>query len=261
MENTVDVKKLMISFGLAFLFLFTLLMVNQYLLLSGVFRENQPAIVQTLLLFLYSMPSAVTMGVPYAVCAGFTHGLIKNNFYEKFTHNQKSVIPVLVLALIIATAAFFFADFVLSHSNNHFRELFGTIIGNEEITGRSFRDMTSLEMIQTINEKTKNGLNKNDRIFNIYILELNKKFSIPFGALFFACFALSLSLVLGKHIKIAVCISLLACIAHWAILLYGQVFSSRMGRYGVLAMWLPNLLFLCVSAVLYFVACRRMKLN
>jgi lipopolysaccharide export LptBFGC system permease protein LptF len=246
-SSKVIVKKLLISFCCAFLFVFMMLTTNQCFLIAGSIKEYQPEISQIILLFLYCIPPAVAMGVPYAVCIGFIHGLVKNNFHEKFSHNKKSVIPVLVLGLIISMLTFAFSDFVLPNAHKNFAKLFRTISAHEEVITKSPREMTSLQLIKTMNE-----IDENDNSLNSYIIELNKKYSIPFAALFFSFFAIAVSLLLGKHIKTAVCVSLFSCVVFWAFIMYGQNFSVRTGKYGALAMWLPNLLFLSVSTVMYF---------
>ncbi|MGL4982944.1 MAG: LptF/LptG family permease [Treponemataceae bacterium] len=89
---------------------------------------------------------------------------------------------------------------------------------------------------------------------NIYELEYYKKFSLPFGSIFFAFMAMPLSIVFGKHNGQAVglIIGVLICVVYWAMLIIGQTFGFRSGFSGFWSMWLPNLLVFVVGSGFYF---------
>ncbi len=103
-------------------------------------------------------------------------------------------------------------------------------------------EMTSLDLHREIKEMEKRDDVK-PKDLNKYKLEYNKKFSIPFGSIFFAILALPLALLFGKHNgqTIGLIIGLFISVAYWAMMILGQIFGSRSGTNGVILMWLPNL--------------------
>ncbi len=90
---------------------------------------------------------------------------------------------------------------------------------------------------------------------NMYELEYYKKFSLPFGSLFFAVLALPLAVLFGKQNgqTIGLIIGLFICVAYWAAMILGQTFGIRDGLSGFWTMWLPDF---CVGAagVLFYTA-------
>lgn len=114
-------------------------------------------------------------------------------------------------------------------------------------------EMTSYDLKQRIKEMEKDtGVNPKD--LNKYRLEYNKKFSVPFGSIFFALLALPLALIFGKHNgqTIGLIIGLFISVAYWAMMILGQIFGSRSGMNGVLLMWIPNSVIM--TAALFFYA-------
>ncbi|MCR5723531.1 MAG: LptF/LptG family permease [Treponema sp.] len=103
-------------------------------------------------------------------------------------------------------------------------------------------EMTSLDLHREIKQMEKRDDVK-PKDLNKYKLEYNKKFSIPFGSIFFAILALPLALLFGKHNgqTIGLIIGLFISVAYWAMMILGQIFGSRSGTNGVILMWLPNL--------------------
>jgi lipopolysaccharide export LptBFGC system permease protein LptF len=186
------------------------------------------------------------MTSPYAVCIGFMYGLIKIN-KEKISWNKKNSIPVFVLGLIISLLTLFICEFVLPNANSNVITLFRTFLEIEGDYARDLREMSSMTILQKTNELQDTGT------LNTYILEFNKRYAIPFGALFFAFFALSIFIILKDRLKTALCIGLLSCVLYWAVLMAGQIFSLNKGKYGAFVMWLPNILFLCISILLLLV--------
>ena len=102
-------------------------------------------------------------------------------------------------------------------------------------------EMTSTDLHARIKEMEQDADVK-PKDLNKYKLEYNKKFSIPFGSIFFAFLALPLALLFGKHNgqTIGLIIGLFISVAYWAMMILGQIFGSRSGMNGVLLMWLPN---------------------
>jgi lipopolysaccharide export LptBFGC system permease protein LptF len=240
------IKKLLAYFGLAFLLVFTILAVNQVSLLFGFFVDNKTTFFQGAVLFFYSLPAAIVMAIPFSVCMGFIYGLIKINFIEKIAQNKRNAMPVLILGLIISLLSFVFSDFVLPNSTKNFRKLYWMISTENEIRSETPREMNSLKLLQKIDD-----MHEDEKTLNLYILEFNKKYSIPFGAMFFTFFALSISAFLKRRLKIGLCISFVSCIVYWALIMYGQNISMYYGKHGALVMWIPNILFLCISIILY----------
>ena len=103
-------------------------------------------------------------------------------------------------------------------------------------------EMTSYDLRQRIIEMEK-ATDVDSRSLNKYKLEYNKKFSMPFGSIFFAFLAIPLSLLFGKHNgqTIGLIIGLFISVAYWAMMILGQIFGSRSGTNGVILMWLPNI--------------------
>ena len=102
-------------------------------------------------------------------------------------------------------------------------------------------EMTSTDLHARIKEM-EGDADVKPKDLNKYKLEYNKKFSIPFGSIFFAFLALPLALLFGKHNgqTIGLIIGLFISVAYWAMMILGQIFGSRSGTNGVLLMWLPN---------------------
>ncbi len=80
-----------------------------------------------------------------------------------------------------------------------------------------------------------------DRTLQLYRLEYYKKFSIPFGSLFFIFLALPLGLGAKKNGQsVGFGVGILIAVAYWGLLISGQTFGIRFGYSPFLAMWLPN---------------------
>lgn len=104
------------------------------------------------------------------------------------------------------------------------------------------REMTSYDLGRTIQNMRRNK-NYSRKQLNRYRMEFNKKFSQPFGSIFFAVLALPLAFLFGKHNgqTIGLIVGLFICVLYWAMMILGQIFSSRNGLSGFWAMWFPDL--------------------
>jgi lipopolysaccharide export LptBFGC system permease protein LptF len=246
LKTTNDIiKKVLVCFGIAFLFVFVVLTINQLIL---IFSGNRLTVSQGFILLAHSLPAVIIMTFPYAVCIGFVYGLIRINFKEKLSRNKKNILSVFVPGLIISLLTLFICEFILPHSNNNVNTLFRTFLELEGDYAKGPREMSSIMILQKINE-----LQDNNGTLNMYMLEFNKRYSISFGVLFFAFFALALSIALKDRLKTALCISLLSCVLYWAVLMAGQTFSIQNEMHGPLVMWLPNILFLIISITLLLI--------
>ncbi|GMO60004.1 MAG: LptF/LptG family permease [Treponemataceae bacterium] len=118
------------------------------------------------------------------------------------------------------------------------------------------REYTSWDLYFVIQEM-KESESSSPLFINWYEMEFNKKFSLPFGALFFAFLAFPISLIFGRHNgqTIGFVVGIIVCFIYWTMLILGQNFSSRSGEYGVISMWLPDSLLL-ISGIFFYIALR-----
>ena len=79
-------------------------------------------------------------------------------------------------------------------------------------------------------------------MLNYYEMELHKKFSLPFGSLFFAFLAMPVALLFGKKNgqTVGLIIGILVCVLYWAMMIFGQTWGQMQGRFAVFVMWFPN---------------------
>ena len=114
------------------------------------------------------------------------------------------------------------------------------------------REMTSKDLWLKIRDyKKKNILTK--RQLNSYNLEFNKKFSIPFGSIFFALLAFPLALVFGKRdgFTLGLIFGIILSVLYWAASILGQIFGLRGGYNGFWLMWGPNFFIGLLGIILY----------
>ena len=112
--------------------------------------------------------------------------------------------------------------------------------------------MTSYALIKDIKQKKEAG-DTSPRLLNIYIMELHRKFSVPFGAFFFVLLAFAISRA-GKTYdqSTGFIVGLLISVAYWAFLIGGQMLclESGLNINGALVMWFPNVLLVICTAVI-----------
>lgn len=114
------------------------------------------------------------------------------------------------------------------------------------------REMTSYDLFNLIKKLRKeNTLTKNQ--LNVYDLEFHKKFSIPFGSIFFAMLAFPLALVFGRKdgLTLGLIFGIIISVLYWAATILGQLFGLRGGYNGFWMMWTPNILIGITGFVLY----------
>jgi lipopolysaccharide export system permease protein len=91
-----------------------------------------------------------------------------------------------------------------------------------------------------------------DRTLQVYRLEYYKKFSIPFGALFFVALAFPLGLRARRAGRaVGFGLGILVSVIYWALLLGGQTVGTRLGWSPFWAMWLPNVFVLTAGILLW----------
>ena len=114
------------------------------------------------------------------------------------------------------------------------------------------REMTSYDLYKRIKAFEKiEGHSKKQ--LNSYKLEYNKKFSLPFGSIFFAFLALPLALMFGKHNgqTIGLIIGIVISVLYWTMMILGQIFGNRGGYSGFWMMWAPNITIFIVGMCFY----------
>lgn len=118
--------------------------------------------------------------------------------------------------------------------------------------GVSPREMTSWDLRKKI-DGLKNDSNVAPKILNTYKLEFNKKFSIPFGSIFFAILAFPLSLIFGRKDgqTLGLIFGIILSVLYWAATIIGQMFGIRGGYNGFWMMWTPNLVLGLLGIILY----------
>ncbi|MDR2897231.1 MAG: LptF/LptG family permease, partial [Spirochaetaceae bacterium] len=89
------------------------------------------------------------------------------------------------------------------------------------------REMTSFDLQKELTKLE--AEEASPRTINTYRLEYYKKFSIPFGSIFFALLAFPLALIFGKHNgqTVGLIIGLVISVLYWAMLIGGQTFGYR----------------------------------
>ncbi len=114
------------------------------------------------------------------------------------------------------------------------------------------REMTSKDLFHTIQELKKDET-VTPRRMNRYNLEFAKKFSLPFGSLFFALLAFPLALIFGKWDgqTLGFIFGLIISLMYWAATILGQMFGVRSGWNGFWVMWTPNFLLGTVGFLIY----------
>jgi len=99
---------------------------------------------------------------------------------------------------------------------------------------------------------------KDDRNLTIHVIELYRKFSVPFGAFFFVFLAVSLGLMAKKSGQtLGFIIGNIIAVIYWSMLFVGQTMGLRAGTPPFLSMWLPNFLSLAVGLMLAAIRIRR----
>ena len=114
------------------------------------------------------------------------------------------------------------------------------------------REMTSYDLHKRIEDlKKENELSKKQ--MNIYELEYHKKFSIPFGSIFFAILAFPLALVFGRRDgqTLGLIFGIIISVMYWAATILGQLFGLRGGYDGFWMMWGPNIFIGILGGFLY----------
>ena len=105
----------------------------------------------------------------------------------------------------------------------------------------------------------KKNADTDKRTLNNYTLEYNKKFSLPFGSLFFALLALPLAFLFGRQNgqTIGMIVGIIISFLYWTMMILGQYASSRNGFNGFWSMWIPNIVTGVAGAAFYIALKKR----
>lgn len=118
-------------------------------------------------------------------------------------------------------------------------------------TGKSPREMTFYDLKKEI-DIMKADVDEDPIRINTWMMELYKKFAIPFGAIFFAFLAFSIAFLFGKHngLTLGLFIGIVICVLYWAMEISGQLLVTRVHMDAFLCIWLPNILMAIVGLIL-----------
>ena len=95
---------------------------------------------------------------------------------------------------------------------------------------------------------------ENSATINAYRIEYYRKFSLPFGSLFFAFLAFPLAALFAQRNgqTVGLVIGVIIAVFYWALMILGQQFGFRNGLNGFWAMWIPNIL-VSFFALVFFI--------
>ncbi|HZK20096.1 MAG TPA: LptF/LptG family permease, partial [Treponemataceae bacterium] len=119
--------------------------------------------------------------------------------------------------------------------------------------GTQPNEMTAYDLQNKIAIMKEDTDAKDSIILNYHVLEFYKKFALPFGSLFFAFLAMPLAVSFGKHNgqTIGLILGIVISVLYWAVFMLGQTSGYRNGFNGFWAVWLPNVMVLGMSCVLF----------
>ena len=114
------------------------------------------------------------------------------------------------------------------------------------VTAALLREVSNLEQI------------KKDKSLNIHVIEIYRKFAVPFGAFFFVFLAVSLGLMAKKSGQtVGFIFGVLISVLYWSMLFIGQASGIRLNAPPFWAMWLPNFICLTAGVILALIKVRR----
>lgn len=128
-----------------------------------------------------------------------------------------------------------------------------TILGT---TSRSAREMTTYDLSRKIKTMKAEAGTDTARLrrLNIWLMEFHKKFSLPFGSIFFAFLAFSIAFLFGKHNgqTMGLFLGLVICVLYWAMQIMGQLFVQKIGLDSFICIWVPNFVIGFFSLIFLF---------
>jgi len=108
------------------------------------------------------------------------------------------------------------------------------------------RDITTLDTV------------RKDRNLTVHVIEIYRKFSVPFGAFCFVFLAVSLGLMAKKSGQtVGFIFGNIIAVLYWSMLFIGQTLGLRVGTPPFWSMWLPNILSLAIGIILAIIKVRK----
>lgn len=164
--------------------------------------------------------------------------------------------PSVIMQMDMSNASVTFLDkevkttFDFMQAGKTLMNVFSSTFFNQS-TVQNPREMTSFDLKNEIEKLRGEGISELQ--LNMYKLEYYKKFSLPFGSLFFAMLAMPLAIIFGKHNgqTIGLIFGLFISVIYWAMLIMGQMFGNLSGLSGFWMMWGPNFLIGAIGIALY----------
>ncbi len=134
------------------------------------------------------------------------------------------------------------STFTQMKADNAVMNLFADSFLSSSSSSTNPREMTSYDLKKVIIKKRAESEGERTFQLNLYEMEYYKKFSLPFGSLFFSLLAFPLALMFGKvnGQTIGLIIGILVSVLYWSLIIMGQNFGIRNNINGFIVMWLPN---------------------
>ena len=99
---------------------------------------------------------------------------------------------------------------------------------------------------------------ENDRSLAIYLVEMHRKFSVPFGAFCFVFLAVSLGFLAKKSGQtVGFIFGNLIAVLYWSMLFIGQTLGLRTGASPFWSMWISNIIPLTIGVILALIRIKR----
>ena len=143
---------------------------------------------------------------------------------------------------------------VLQASKSTYNVFETTVMGT---TRRSAGEMTTYDLKKEIKRlKEENG---DESYVSFWIMEFYKKFSIPFGSVFFSFLAFSIAFLFGKHngLTMGLFLGIIICVLNWAMQILGQMFVVRVEWDPFWCIWVPNMVVGILGFIFYLVLVRK----
>lgn len=125
-------------------------------------------------------------------------------------------------------------------------------------SGKNPREMTFIDLRKEL-KLMKQAENPNQVKINSWKMEYFKKFSIPFGSIFFAFLAFGIAFQFGKHngLTLGLFTGIIICVLYWAMEISGQLLVARVNLDAFLCIWVPNILMGVIALLLSLALLRK----
>lgn len=143
---------------------------------------------------------------------------------------------------------------VIQSSKSTYNVFETTVMGT---TRRSAGEMTTYDLKKEIKRlKKENG---DESYISFWVMEFYKKFSIPFGSVFFSFLAFSIAFLFGKHngLTMGLFLGIIICVLNWAMQILGQMFVVRVEWDPFWCIWVPNMVVGILGFIFYLVLVRK----